>query len=71
METDYKGIGRTENAEEVETAHRLATSESFCHLKSGATEAGVVFSEPKGWAHTTGARMMHAQLYIFLNCCIK
>lgn len=26
METDYKGVGRTENAEEVETAHRLATS---------------------------------------------
>ena len=48
METDCKGVGRTENAKVIEIAHKLATSESFFHHKSGATKAGIVFSEPKG-----------------------
>ena len=52
METDCKGVGRTENAKVIEIAHKLATSESFFHHKSGATKAGIVFSEPKGQDHS-------------------
>ena len=44
METDCKGVGRTENAKVVEIGHELATSESFFRHKSGATKAGIVFS---------------------------
>ena len=67
METDGKGVGITENAKVVEIAHKLATSESFFHHKSGATKAGIVFSEPKG----VGSQLqlgwcIYSSLYIFL-----
>ena len=67
METDYKGVGRNENAKVVETGHRLATSESFFHHKSGATKAGIVFSEPRGWDHSGSLGWcIYSSLSIFL-----